>query len=775
MTFRMSYRRAGLLLLGTFILLFASVLFRGEVIFPHDNSLEVGVPRNAGDPYLSNRKFSDESAAFIPELANNLSADHQGWINTWNPHVELGRPALQISGLSQAYLLVNALSFLTVDPFVLYTALVLLVVGLTGLFGLLFFRALELHPIAAAAGALGLCFSTAVMYWLTFVMFLSTICWSTCLLWLITEYLRKASWPVALGISFAVYSLLLTGYPQMTVLFAYIIAAYTLLRLVQFPGSLKAKLARAMGLLGSASIGALASLPVYLDLFAVARNSARLSGVGSEFFLAVLPPHQGIRPIAAFITSIFDWSWLGNAISPDYSEPFNGLSFTPAFGCLIWLSLLVRAKHAVFWQAVFLLCLAGTIFPSIYLFAVHYLGFGFSRIQLFCGAIIPGFVLSACTIDAVLRGKFRLRGYSVAWLLLPLVFEITVASVIWQPKVIASFAVILTVLFVVALALALYYQSAPGVIGITLLSVFAYGRPLILSRPESSIFRASALTETLKQQSDGSRFAIGDPAIKRELPPNQEALLKIRSINSYDSLSPRSYQELISRWSLQKPWTYGRYFKFISPELALADPEFRLADVGIILSKRPIRSHLLTDVAEVEGTRFYSLGAAPIGLLQTASYNTTGDAAVQLDSLSSEGKLSPSRTKWRDDFQVIKLNPVEKKTLLFVSQQYHSAWQASAHDRPLRTVRVNGFYEGILVPPNTSEIVLFFRPYVLWSWLPQLLFVGCGVFFFSRSVSRSRTAGLTGGGLTPSHPEGSVLGIGKSQSENSGKSLRNVV
>ena len=734
----MSYRRAALLLLGTFILLFASVLFRGEVIFSHDNSLEVGLHEKGGDRYRSNRKFSDESAAFIPELANNLSPNHEGWINTWNPHVELGRPALQISGLSRAYVLVNALAFLTVDPFVLYTALVLLTVGLTGLFSLLFLRALGLHPIAATAAALGLGFSTAVMYWLTFVMFLSTICWSICLLWLITEYLRKSSWPVALGLAFATYSLLLTGYPQMTVLFAYVIAAYTLLRLAQSGGSLKAKLARAMGLLGCAGVGVLASLPVYLDLLEVARDSARITGVGSEFFLAILP-HQGLRQIAVFISSIFDWSWLGNAISPDYPEPFNGLSFTPAFGCLIWLSFFVKAKRMMFWQAVILICLAGTIFPSLYLFAVHYLGFGFSRIQLFCGALIPGFVLSAYTIDAVLRGKFRLTAYSLAWLLLPLALEITVSLVIWQPKALAPFAVGLTVLLVLALVPALYYRSAPAILGITLLSVFVYGRPLILSRPESSIFRTSALTETLQGQAGASRCAIGDPALKRELPPNEEALLKLRSINSYDSLSPRRYQKLVRQWSPQGPSTYGRHFKFIRPELALADLGFRLTDVGIILSKRPIRSTGLTKVAEVEGIQFYSLGAAPISLLQTTSYKATGHDTAQLDSLSSEVNLSPRRTKWLNDLQEIRMNPAAKETLLFVSQQYHSAWQASAHGRPLRTVRVNDFYQGIIVPPNTSEITLSFRPFVLWSWLPQLLFVGGGIFLLFRSALRFKT------------------------------------
>ena len=460
----MSLRLAFLLVLGTFALLFSRVLFHADVIYPHDNALEAGLRLERASASLSNRKFSDESSAFIPELANNLSANHKGWLNTWNPHVELGRPAFQISGLSRAYALTNLLSTLTSDPFVLYTALVLLTVGLTSCFGLLFLRALGIHPAACAVGALGLGFSTMTMYWLTFVMFLSAVCWSVCLLWLITEFTGKSSWPAALGLAFATYSLLLTGYPQMTILLAYMIVPYTLLRLGQMRSPLREKFWTALKLFGCAGVGALAALPVYLDLFAMARDSARLSGVHDSFFLAVLPPHQGIREITGFVTTIFDWSWLGNAISPAFPEPFNGLSFTPVFGSLVWFSFLLSSKRELwFWQVFLLVCLAGTIFPSIYLFAVHHLGFGFSRIQVLSGAIVPGFVLSAYAVDAVLRGKIRLTIWSGAWLLLPLAGEVIVALIVWRQTPLLPLAVGATLLLVLALLAAIYLALCAGV------------------------------------------------------------------------------------------------------------------------------------------------------------------------------------------------------------------------------------------------------------------------------------------------------------------------
>src|SRR4029453_14511984 len=139
----MSYRSAFFLLSGVFVLHFSRILFYVEVIFPHDNSLEVGLSEKPNSTRISNRKFSDESSVFIPELANNLRPPRKAWLATWNPHVQLGREAFQ-GALSRAFILTNLSSCFTSNPFVLYTALILLIVGLTAGFLLLFLRSLGL-------------------------------------------------------------------------------------------------------------------------------------------------------------------------------------------------------------------------------------------------------------------------------------------------------------------------------------------------------------------------------------------------------------------------------------------------------------------------------------------------------------------------------------------------------------------------------------------------------------------------------------------------------
>jgi hypothetical protein len=91
-----------------------------------------------------------------------------------------------------------------------------------------------------------------------------------------------------------------------------------------------------------------------------------------------------------------------------------------------------------------------------------------------------------------------------------------------------------------------------------------------------------------------------------------------------------------------------------------------------------------------------------------------------------------------NDFQKIEVTGSPEETLLFLSQQYHRAWRAISKDRPLPTVIVNGFYQGVVLPPDTSEVELFFRPFVLWSWLPQLLFATSGALLLLGSALRIR-------------------------------------
>jgi hypothetical protein len=95
-----------------------------------------------------------------------------------------------------------------------------------------------------------------------------------------------------------------------------------------------------------------------------------------------------------------------------------------------------------------------------------------------------------------------------------------------------------------------------------------------------------------------------------------------------------------------------------------------------------------------------------------------------------------------NDFQKIEVTASPEESLLFLSQQYYRAWRATSHQRSLCTIMVNGFYQGIVLAPFTDEVELSFRPFVPWSWVPQLLFVGAGVWLLLRTQWRTRRDNL---------------------------------
>jgi hypothetical protein len=730
----MSCKFALLLIVGVFVLQFSHILFCGEVIFPHENAVEVGLPVEKTESRIVNRSFSDESSVFIPELANNLRSDRKAWLATWNPSVQLGRASFH-GILSRAFVLTNLLSVFSSNPFILYTSLALLTVILMAAFFLLFLRSLELNMVACVCAALGLAFTTSVSYWLGFVMFSSGICWLVCLLWLVTEFTRSPSWHVALGLVFATYCLLLSSYPQMTILSIYLIGPYVLIRVWRSPGTAREKLRQLLALAGCAAIGLMASLPVLLDLVGTARDSARAGDVNDSFFLAALASVHTLPGIASFLISLLDWSWLGNAIAPSYPMQFNGLSFTPIYGTLIWLSLFLKKRSDVlFWQVFLVLCLAGTLFPSVYLFAVHHLGFGLSRIQLAGGGIIPGFVLSAMTLSAVLRGELRLSLPLILWSLVPIFTELVVSLFVWHGKAIDLLAVAITVLLVTALLCSLRWRHAPSLIALAVASTFLYGRALILSQPLKAIHTSSKLIEAVKTCTPyGERFAIAGGGIAA-LPPNQEALLGLMSVNSYDSLSSRRYQDLTRHWSVRGTNTYGRNFKFLDATMVVADATFPLTNVSAILSLHPLMTNQLKLSGEVNRIKLYQPVAAPIDLLQTATFDMARPDAIVIDFSTNAPTLQSSHAQTLDDFEKLRVTATPQETVLFLSQQYHPAWKAETHHRSLRTVIVNDFYQGVILPPNTGEVELCFRPFVLWSWLPQLLFAIGGALLLLRTL-----------------------------------------
>lgn len=727
----MSTKKALLLLAATVLAFFGPLIVRGEVIYPHDNREEVGLASDAPSNQIENRKFSDTSSFYIPEIHEHLRGDHAAWLATWNPHVELGRPLGQVSGFSPAFLITRILSWTTDDAFVLYTRLAVLTVLLTAMFAFLFLDAIGLHPWASFATSAVLALGVYSMYWLTCVLFAAGWCWSLCLMWLIVRYVERASFARGLGIAFAVYALLMTSYPQEIVWHLYLIAPFALLRL-RSHGMEGRRWRTLLGLCAFGALGLASTAPAYLDLALAASRSARLD-TDRAFFLTTLTGPNGPGPIDLFVCQLFDVFWSGNPIARNAA--FTGISFTPVFFVMLLLAGLDGGwRRSWLYLALTAVGFAMMVWPDFYLFGVDHLGLGLSRFPPMGGAFVPGMIAAAFALDRVSRKGFERPWIALSISAAPLLFAAARCS--RMSELDAIYVGIGVGLTIGAGALIVSRKAILAPV-LALATVFAYGYPMILARPQSEIHLSSPLVEKVRANLHGrARYASVGDIVSRLLPPNQESILGLSSIHSFNSLSSRAYQDWVLRLSEVGARTYGRQFRKIPTDAKLDGDELGYAGVGLIVGEMELHAKCLTEIEEVGGVRLYATKEAPVMEAQIESFELVGKGgkggplgvggANIHGPMSTQNRLPLVRGESHDDRVRFKTTPAPSQTLLFLSQQHHPQWIARSKDRRLPTVAVNGFYQGVLLPPGTEAVELEFSPFAVWSWVPQVLFVAGG-------------------------------------------------
>ncbi|HRO22595.1 MAG TPA: hypothetical protein PK667_12425, partial [Nitrosomonas europaea] len=313
---KLTYRATLLCYCLLFLVLILPYWLGGDVIAPHRQFAELVIADPTEAKQLENRKFSDFTNGYIPEISGHLNGPHSGWLTLWVTHNELGRPAAQLAGFSPAYMPSWLLSKLADNPWQYITILSLVTCFLAGLFVLLFTREVGLNPIAGLISGLGLATSPFFMYWLTFPMFLSILCWAAGALWAVT---RLARCPDILGwgvLAFSGYSLLMTAYPQGVVFHIYLLGGYGLWLAYRQARISQLAVIKFLAFVASALVvGAALALPVYRDLIILSSESARVAPDPS-FFTIVLPKFASFNELARFFVLSTIPEIFGNPIAP---------------------------------------------------------------------------------------------------------------------------------------------------------------------------------------------------------------------------------------------------------------------------------------------------------------------------------------------------------------------------------------------------------------------------------------------------------------------------
>jgi hypothetical protein len=96
------------------------------------------------------------------------------------------------------------------------------------------------------------------------------------------------------------------------------------------------------------------------------------------------------------------------------------------------------------------------------------------------------------------------------------------------------------------------------------------------------------------------------------LPSNEEALLRIRSVGSYDSLASIDYQRLVLTFSGNPAATYGRSFNAIALPIDPRQKSFGDAGIGVFLSRAELDERVFARKEQVAGVNVYRARVAPV-------------------------------------------------------------------------------------------------------------------------------------------------------------------
>jgi len=738
-----------------YLVLFAALTFpywlKGEVIAPYRQAAEIAATSAPGAAHLENRKFSDYAMGYIPEVNGVFDRNQSAWLGTWTARNELGRPLDHTSGLSSAYppsLLLGAISD---SPYRFITLLSLATCLVSGIFILLLCRELGLAPLAGLLAGASLAASPFYMYWLTFPMFTAAYCWAAGAIYGVARIDRKPDFIGWSVLAFSLYSLLMTGYQQLVVFHAYLLAGYggyLCYRRWQAGGS-KGFLSRLAVMATAAVAGGALALPMYLDLAHIASESARVAPDPS-FFMANFPKLESLRDIVTFVVLGTFPEILGNPVSPAYPLVYNGRSVTPLVIFLALVALLLRGRETWgWWLAIVILCLL-LFFKPLYVLGVKYLGFNLSRSNPIGILVLPVTIISAYGADALLR-RMRPREKSLQVLLAASVTALGVGLAValgLRAGMDIRWSIVLLSVAVVAALAAQGDRTRPGLLLGALVAIGAYVLfPLMLRQDPEQIATTSPLVRVIQENVPaGSRYAVAPPGIG-VLPPNLNATYGLASIHSYNSLSSRRYHTLIKSLGGEVQ-VYGRWNDTISPDYGGA--MFWMSDIALVLSASKVE-HANLEYLGTSGAVHLHRVTSRMGCCLQLSLPAGAVApdGVRIAEPRTALPIRANRTVDQGDLAEIDVVP-GGGGLLVVSHKFHRDWRAEAFTGngwiAAQTTPVNGVFQGVLLPDGARKVKLEFRPYVRLAWIAHAFWLLVLALLAIRAMrTRYRPAASAGG------------------------------
>lgn len=736
------YRAALWVFFGCFALYTSPFWAGGAVLAPSCRTTLLGIttPGEQFDP-CGLQKFADYETEFLPEIANQLRTSHSGLVALRSSANEFDRPAKHITGNTPANITTWVFYRFSADPVVIVTSLTLALAAGTGVFTILLAREWQLAPLAGFAAAVLTSMGAYVSYWQTYPMHVATVCWSTALAWGIVRWYRRGDLVAWVTLLYAIYSIVLMGYPQSVVYVAWVLGAYVVW---QQGKRLRAGLVRTsmrdVAALGAAVVGALVlAAPVLVDVAAAYAASARVAAP-DEYYLQYILRIKAPWVLVLYAALHTVPELYGTATDVAYPFRFDGfaVSLLPLWLCVV--ALWYAPRRVWGWALAACVLVVISTAPAVFGWLLHALpGFALSQWTPHWNAQLPVTILVLYGSDSLLaRAADRRRAAWVA-LLVPLAAVgagVVVAG--WYTVAIAPERLGWSVLVVGLCALWLWRRRAGWLFAALVVTVAASGYAYQARRDPATVAQQSTLVDTLAPLvHDGARVAVVEPELEYLLAPNANRLYDIATVHTYNNFTPPAYQQAINGLG-GKTTFYGKLNTSIAPNYDT--PLFWLSNIGVVLSRTPI-DHPALRVAARVGPVVVQTVARRMGPVWHLPLSATPHGQdVRLTQIPSQPGLPITGYRDSGDALVVDVTPQPRPSLLLFSVLQRPQWQAiavgPAGDVSARSVSVNGVYVGVIVPAATTQVRLTYVTPVQWMWVSHtawaLVWLGYAVYAVRR-------------------------------------------
>ncbi len=729
---------------------FAPLLYNHQVILPYRPFIYANLEPIKQSSYTESTFFGDYLTGFIPQITLHLHAPRSGWLSLWSNQLEFGHQLLHLSGFSPAYVLTWVMSWVIDDAYVLSTVSFVICVYLTGLFALLYAQLITSHRQVALLAGLVFAFTLNFYFYNTFVMFAAICCWGVALCYglLRLRYEPHNRW-VALFISFAIYSLLYTAYPQSILTAAYIIAGYMAVlawQLRQQPLQFRAFIGWGIGAL---VCGVALTLPAYLDIYTGMQLSAARSAIGLDFFLASIPNVQSLQHALeiglAYVVSDI-WQPITTFTKTKY--PFNGGHTSLLMLLLMLLGAQQYWRNVWGWVVWLLIAIAFSFNHTLFQLGYASIFPQVSRGVLFGGftQYFPQFVLALYGIHGILTTQWahRPRQSAISLFVAGQCIIGAVAYAYWQHIPVQWNYVGYEFAVVAGMVVVLRVTQPSIKFGLLVLMILINTqllvRPLLLVQPYANVIHTSDTAQTIqKTLSPDSYVAVVAIKPSVRLEPNFTVMLDIPIIGAYSSLQSRYYVALMRRLHVDYH-TYTRNIRSIGLPLNYTD--LWLSNVRTIVSDKPIDTPGITRYTRSLGMYIYTIAdgmgcclRVPASALRTAS-TTPNQYWIDNPQATTNQRLT-KKEDHGDAFQLVFPAQAEDSVIIF-NQQFHPDWIAEVQTpqgwQPTTTVVINEVYQGVQIPVGSTALSLQFQPWVRWSLVANLFWLLLGSIWIYRKI-----------------------------------------